>query len=370
MALPSFAFGAGFSAKTPKEAARQRAVYEQLAARGGAPQNVGEGLNRVGEALLARSMLDRATAGEEAGQARVAELVAGLGDGADQAELMAAMSDPWVAENPAGSMIAQTMLQRELQKGDPLYQIGLEKSQLELDALRNPMAKPPEIETIYDPVTGTEKKVQWDGATGGWIDVGGTKAPSNGLSVTTNPDGTVSVVQGGKALTEGQSKDTVYSTRATGTLPILDKLGDALTDLGGNLAGNAGMWGNFVKTPEYQQAEQAGKEFLQAILRKDTGAAITAEETAEYGSVYLPRPGDSPEVLEQKRASRIRAVEAIEAGLPPNAIVARDRALMETQKAAAGSAGQEIVITTDEEYDALPSGTTFKAPDGTLRRKP
>ena len=74
-------------------------------------------------------------------------------------------------------------------------------------------------------------------------------------------------------------------------------------------------------------AEQAGKEFLQAILRKDTGAAITPAETSEYGSVYLPRPGDTPELLAQKRVSRMRALEAIKAGMPPAAILAQERAL-------------------------------------------
>lgn len=82
-----------------------------------------------------------------------------------------------------------------------------------------------------------------------------------------------------------------------------------------------------MQSPEFQQAQQAGKEFLQAILRKDTGAAITPQETAEYGSVYLPVPGDTPVVLEQKRVSRKRALEAINAGLPPQAILAQEIAL-------------------------------------------
>jgi hypothetical protein len=152
----------------------------------------------------------------------------------------------------------------------------------------------------------------------------------NGLSVTTNPDGTVSVTQGGvsKPLTEAQSKDTVYAIRAEGALTKLDEFGEALTnpveravegDPTGVLRG--------MQSDEFQQAQQSALEFLQAVLRKDTGAAITKEETEQYGKVYLPQPGDSEAVLEQKRQSRRRAVDAIQAGLPPDAILKKEQTL-------------------------------------------
>ena len=37
--------------------------------------------------------------------------------------------------------------------------------------------------------------------------------------------------------------------------------------------------------------------------------------------MYLPQPGDSAAVLAQKKASRQRAVQAIQIGLPPDAIL-------------------------------------------------
>ena len=156
-----------------------------------------------------------------------------------------------------------------------------------------------------------------------------------GMSLQTNPDGTITFQQGGniKPMTEGQSKDTVFATRAAGALPLIDSLGSALTSLPEATGAGVPGIGNYLKSPEYQQAEQAGKEFLQAILRKDTGAAITKEETAEYGSVYLPRPGDAPATLEQKKVSRLRALEALKAGMPPQAIVAQEKALLQSGQA-------------------------------------
>ncbi|MEN5106654.1 hypothetical protein [Brucella anthropi] len=151
-----------------------------------------------------------------------------------------------------------------------------------------------------------------------------------GMSLQVDPEtGAISFQQGGniKPMTEGQSKDTTYATRAAGALPILDQYGNALTSITEQVGGNLPVAGNYIKSPEYQQAEQAGTEFLQAILRKDTGAAITKEETQEYGRVYLPQPGDSAEVLTQKKAARARALNALEAGMTPQALLAKERAL-------------------------------------------
>jgi hypothetical protein len=192
-------------------------------------------------------------------------------------------------------------------------------------AERNAGMKAPSITELYDEQTGQPYKAVFNPQTGGFERVGGVKAPS-GTQLSVGPDGQVSFVQGSgmKPLTEAQSKDTVFVTRAAGALPKIDELGDELTSAPQNMASGL-PFGNYAKTAKFQQAEQAGKEFLQAILRKDTGAAITAEETAEYGSVYLPRPGDSPEVLAQKQESRRRAVKAIEIGLPPQAILQMEK---------------------------------------------
>lgn len=212
-------------------------------------------------------------------------------------------------------------LQVRNQQSDEAYrreQLAIEKAKLG--------AAGPDLVELFDEQTGQPYKAKYNPQTGGFDRVGGVKAP-NGTMLEVGPNGEVSFQQGmGKPLTESQSKDTAFATRASGALPIIDETGNALTNLGENIGGRAPVVGNYMKSPQYQRAEQAGKEFLQAILRKDTGAAITKEETEEYGSVYLPRPGDSPQVIEQKRISRLRALEAIKAGLPPKAIIAMEKA--------------------------------------------
>jgi hypothetical protein len=44
----------------------------------------------------------------------------------------------------------------------------------------------------------------------------------------------------------------------------------------------------------------AGRQVLAGILRKESGAAITDDEWQNYGPMYLPWPGDSPEEVERK----------------------------------------------------------------------
>jgi hypothetical protein len=208
------------------------------------------------------------------------------------------------------------------------------------------------------------------------FDIAAAGLAPQGMSIETGPDGQLRIVQGagagaraGKPFTEGEGKDVVYATRARGALEVLEPVAGELTSLGSQIAGYdpTGIVRSRVQSSNYQVARQAGDEFLQAILRKDTGAAITAGEQALYGVTYLPQPGDGPEVLEAKRAARQRAVAAINAGMSPAQMIAAETALG-TQTATAQ--GGPVRISNDAEYDALPSGTQFIGPDNKLRRKP
>jgi len=169
----------------------------------------------------------------------------------------------------------------------------------------------------------------------------GGKVPQ-GMVVETTPDGGMRFAQGEGVgggdfkFTEQQSKDNVYATRARGALEVLEPVAPALVNRGDRVLeyGPLGIGREF-QGDDYQVAQQAGTEFLQAILRKDTGAAITQDETESYGRVYLPQPGDSEAVQEAKRQARIRAINAIEGGMSPIQMLARDRALISAARESA-----------------------------------
>jgi hypothetical protein len=159
--------------------------------------------------------------------------------------------------------------------------------------------------------------------------------PPSGMSIESDGQGGFRIAQGpgrgSKPFTEGQSKDIVYSTRARGALSTLDNLAPNLTGRVDRALDMdpTGIAREMLQSPDYQVAKTAGDEFLQAILRKDTGAAITAQESELYGKTYLPQPGDQPETLVYKQQARARAVNALEAGMSPAQIIAQERALSE-----------------------------------------
>jgi hypothetical protein len=204
----------------------------------------------------------------------------------------------------------------------------------------------PKLFDLYDEATGQPYKAQWNPQTGEFERVGGIKAP-NGTTLSVGPDGQVSFTQGSgqtKLFTEGQSKDNVYATRARGSLPTADKYADQLGSFGDRLmdADPTGVIrGNF-QSADYQVARTAADEFLQAILRKDTGAAITEPEQMLYGRTYFPVPGDGPEVRAYKAEARSRAVAAIESGMSAPQMVAQERALAKSRGIDLGGGGGEV----------------------------
>ena len=190
---------------------------------------------------------------------------------------------------------------------------------------------------------------QDQGFTGSYLEFLKAKKGGGGTGIRVNPQtGEVEFVQGDVKFTEQQSKDIGYATRMRGTLEPLVGLDNELTSITQKIIDQdpTGFVRGKFGRPEYQVAENLGQQFLTGILRKDTGAAIQAWENSLYGRAYLPQPGDSNELIAQKRAARELAVLGIEQGLPASAIMARDKAL---QEAVFG----KLVLTGDrEESDA------------------
>src|SRR5688500_119834 len=102
MAPQPFSWGANGQKATPSSVKKQAEIAAALAARGGAPQNLGEGLNRIGEALLANSYSSRAAAGEEEGAASRKAVMDALMGNADptMADISGAMGNEWVTSDP------------------------------------------------------------------------------------------------------------------------------------------------------------------------------------------------------------------------------------------------------------------------------
>lgn len=172
---------------------------------------------------------------------------------------------------------------------------------------------------------------------GGGSSVGGKpsgKAPS-GYQWTTDPatgQSVLKAIPGGpadkpqpapKPPTEGQSKALLFGSRMAIADEILNEL-DAKGQRTPNLikagletvpliGGALGMAANQIATPGEQQVEQAQRDFINAVLRRESGASISAPEFSNAVRQYFPQPGDFPDVRRNKAQNRRTAIEGMKA---------------------------------------------------------
>lgn len=111
--------------------------------------------------------------------------------------------------------------------------------------------------------------------------------------------------------TADQSAAIGYANRLAAANKIFDD--PALTDAGMSAwqSGLSGVpiVGNSLTSSKYQQFDQAQREFINAQLRRESGAAIAESEFANARKQYFPVYGDKPEVIAQKKAARDLAAQ-------------------------------------------------------------
>ena len=138
---------------------------------------------------------------------------------------------------------------------------------------------------------------------------------NKGMTLTSDGKGGFTMTQGGALmpkLTESQGKATGFYDRANKANVLLGGLEQQGTEIGARLIGNIPFGaGNFAQSSEYQQFEQAKRDFINAILRQESGAAIGKDEFVNAEKQYFPQVGDKPEVIEQKRRNRETSANAL-----------------------------------------------------------
>lgn len=111
-----------------------------------------------------------------------------------------------------------------------------------------------------------------------------------------NVNGTVN----GKPQTNQQATANGYADRALSAARVFDQIEKNFT--GSFNYGN--LLPNQLQTGERQQFEQAKRNFINAVLRRESGAAISASEFSNAEQQYFAQPGDTPDTVRQKAANR------------------------------------------------------------------
>lgn len=256
-------------------------------------------------------------------------------------QLMRVMTNPWLSDQER--QVAGMLLQQEMQKLDPMRALEMEKTRLELEAMRNPKPnlinggdgrlydpasgkwitapdaaqKAPQVVELFDEASGQPYKATWNAETKQYERVGGVKART-GMQLTTNPDGTVSLTEGPISnrpkLTADEAKNAGFLERGVAANKVLEELEGQGTSLWNKTIGNVPIFGNYARSEDAQKYDQAKRDLVNAILRRESGAVISDEEFANAEQQYFPQPGDGPEVVEQKRKNREAAIKGFDIG--------------------------------------------------------
>jgi len=143
-----------------------------------------------------------------------------------------------------------------------------------------------------------------------------------------------------KGLNEGQAKANLFGTRMQEADKVLATMAAAgvkrpgvikgvaesvgniaglgTESMGGALSDAAGSLTNWTQSAEQQQVEQAQRDFINAALRRESGASISPAEFRNANKQYFPQPNDDDATLALKARNRKIATEGILAEVPEN----------------------------------------------------
>lgn len=171
----------------------------------------------------------------------------------------------------------------------------------------------------------------------------GAKAPAgyrwtaDGTSLEAIPGGPADPATKGakqaKPPTEGQAKALLFGSRMQvaddlfnelasdpkgasqpgGIKRFAEGVGGAIPIIGDSLSSGLGAATNWTQSEAQQQVEQAQRDFINAVLRRESGAAIANSEFANARQQYFPQPGDDPKTLRNKAINRRTAIQGFKA---------------------------------------------------------
>jgi hypothetical protein len=137
-----------------------------------------------------------------------------------------------------------------------------------------------------------------------------------------NPQGGIVPLPGfQKPLNDVQAKAQLFGTRmmeADKILSDLGKNGKVYSTPGANAPVIGGVI-NAMNTEQGQMLDQAKRDFVNAVLRRESGAAIGKSEFESAEKQYFPQIGESDKVIAQKARARKIAIQGILAEVPKGA---------------------------------------------------
>lgn len=128
---------------------------------------------------------------------------------------------------------------------------------------------------------------------------------------------------------------------------------------------------NRFKSNEVQAYNAAKLNWIAAVLRKESGAAIAKKEYNDADGQYFPQDGDSKAVVKQKQALRELAEEEMTKSIGPSAPDRATPAVSPPAPSAPAAKTGTVTVKNRAEADALgPEIEFFHTPDGRTLKNP
>lgn len=152
-----------------------------------------------------------------------------------------------------------------------------------------------------------------------------TGADGKPMLVQQDKQGNIRPVQGyspkdaNKPMTDAQAKALLFGSRMTAANKILDDLADKGTSVsvpGSRMGFGVGATINVLQPAQQQMLDQSKRDFINATLRRESGAVISESEFNNAEKQYFPQVGDSVAVKAQKKSNREIAMRGILAEVP------------------------------------------------------
>lgn len=173
---------------------------------------------------------------------------------------------------------------------------------------------------------------------------------------------------GGVKLTEGDKKARVMFSSMLNAEKDLAKVTGVDTSSGTQIALGSNPITKGMQSDDFRKYKAAGLRWAANLLYLKSGATATPEEIQSTWQQFFPQFGDGDGAKKEKAAARAQELTAVADtfGLDKSQIPQPPG----TQPpAAAPAAGAPVKITSDADYNALPSNTQYIAPDGSTRTK-
>lgn len=154
-------------------------------------------------------------------------------------------------------------------------------------------------------------------------------------------------------LTDTQRTTLLYGQRLFTSAKTLDNFDEGIASKGfldsikqrAEEAAVGGTVTNQFVSPEFQQYDQAKRDFINATLRRESGAVISDAEFENANKQYFPVPGDDAKTVEQKKANR----ELVAKGFLKAAGVSGNEIAFGNEPAAQASQSGPVTLNTPEE---------------------